>query len=90
MEHNWRQDKIHLLRVLYGKTAKRYAAEKAGGDKEIFVCKYNMLMDAIQSLPDEPVTLVRVAMNGVFGDECRAMDAIRDKHEKGGAAGGDG
>ena len=79
---NWKETKIDLLTGLYGATAARFEEEKAEDDRRVFVNIYKMLLEAVRSLPNEPVTLVRVAMNRAVGEECGKMDRIMEKFKK--------
>ena len=80
---NWKETKIDLLTGLYGATAARFEEEKEEDDKAAFVSIYKALLEAVRSLPNEPVALVRVAMNRMIGDGCGKLDRIKERFEKG-------
>lgn len=45
-------------------------------DRRVYINTYKQVYDAIDSLPDNPNNLVRVAMNRILCEECERMDKI--------------
>lgn len=64
MKLTWKQANIHNMEVRYGGLAKDFMSERLeeGDERLDYIKLYNKIIDALESLPDEPVEYVRLAM----------------------------
>lgn len=81
IKESWKTLRTKNLKLRYGK---RYDEWKHySDDRKVFANTYEMLMEAIESLPDEPKPFVCVAMNEAINKECRMLDEIIDEFSEG-------
>lgn len=71
----WKQMKLYFLEA-YKEDAERWQNES--DDRKLFSITYEKLVEAINSLPDEPHLTVCVAMNQYIRAEKDMMDSIRE------------
>lgn len=76
---SWKDRKLYFLER-YEADAKRWQDEK--DDRKLFSVIYDKLVEAINSLPDNPNLTVIVAMNQYMAGEFETLDHIR-KHFEG-------
>lgn len=84
MKKSWKSEKTELLVSLYGQYATRYQDEKHTDDRGVFVQTYNLMLDALRCLPNEPHVLVRVAMNRYIAEYMLKLDNIKKRFPIGG------
>lgn len=75
---DWRHRKIALLERNYGEFAERWTNlfPPVRDDRRLYINIYNQLVEAVNSLPDNPNTAVCVAMNRYISEETKTLDAI--------------
>lgn len=75
---DWKHRKIALLERNYGEVAERWTNlfPPVRDDRRVYLNIYNQLVEAVNSLPDNPNTVVCVAMNRYISEETKALDAI--------------
>lgn len=76
---SWKEKKLRFLDICYGSEAFLWRKElsQLTDDRVVYVNIYYMMVKAINSLPDEPVNYVRVAMNSAIQEDCETLDRIR-------------
>lgn len=72
----WNERKLDFIRNLYSAYYYEWRYFKYTDDRAIFCTIYDMLIDAIASLDDEPVILVKNGMNRVIRENTDIMDRI--------------
>lgn len=77
MTKTWKQHRISHHKFMYEDKAKRFAGHH--DDRQLFINTYNMILEALESLDDEPTTLVKVAMNHQISSEYEVMDEIIER-----------
>lgn len=60
MKKTWRAANIHNMQVRYGTWAEEFKGYD--DDRAIYVKLYNQIIEALESLPEEPLPYIRVAM----------------------------
>lgn len=74
-ERTWKDIKLSFLKGKYQKHADKWQNIKSD-DRGVFCNIYNMIIKAIESLPDEPDNYVAVAMNHEINHDRETMDEI--------------
>lgn len=77
-EMNWKEQKIDYLQMLYGRLIKKYSLNEYRDDRKLFCNIYNMIVEAVNSLPDEPNNYVCVAMNKHINEDLEVLDRIKE------------
>lgn len=75
MEKTWKKMWQDHLRNKYGESAKRWQNE-TNDDRMVFCILYQQMQDALESLTDEPQTLVRSAVTSRLQSIQKSMDEI--------------
>lgn len=75
MKESWKQRHLHHLKFFYGKLAEKWK-DITTDDRLVFVNTYRMMIDALESLPEEPVNYVCVAMNKKLRQDRKTLDSI--------------
>ena len=70
----WRDRKIDAIKVLYGEWYEKYKGEK--DDRGLYCNTYQMILEALASLPEEPDNYVCVAMNNEINKDLATMQRI--------------
>ena len=73
---DWKSRKLAVLELDYGEKATAWAGEPIEDDRRVFVNTYYQIIEAVQSLPDNPHTIVCVAMNRYIDSMKKVMDDI--------------
>ena len=60
MKLTWKQARLHDIEVRYGRIVEEFKGHK--DDRLVFINIYNQIVEAIESLPEEPLPYIRVAM----------------------------
>ena len=60
MKKTWKQMKIESMQHNYGHHIEEFKGHK--DDRLVYVNTYNSIMEALESLPEEPHSYIRVAM----------------------------
>lgn len=83
MNDTWKSLKLEILKMKYGKTVKTWSGifPQVTDDRRIFINIYNKLMEAVNSLQNNPHVAVRVAMNRYIDEECKALNSIRKRFQ---------
>lgn len=81
MNTSWKTKKLMALEREYGKEAKAWSEiePKVYDDRSVYINIYKVLVEALNSLEDEPHSVVRVAMNRYIAEAKKTMDKIRSK-----------
>lgn len=79
MNDTWKSLKLEVLKMKYGKTVKTWSGifPQVTDDRMVFINIYNQLMEAVNSLQDDPHVAVCVAMNRYIDEECKVLNSIR-------------
>lgn len=73
---DWKSRKLAVLALDYEEKATAWAGEPIEDDRRVFVNTYCQIIEAVQSLPDNPHTIVCVAMNRYIDSLKKVMDDI--------------
>lgn len=76
----WKERKLDNITFFYGDLAKKYD-NGYGDDRQVFVNLYNMIIEALESLPDEPNNYICCAVNHSISDDRKTMDRISNYFE---------
>lgn len=74
-EMTWKEKKLDYMTFIYGDYAKKYDNEY-GDDRQLFVNMYNMIIEALGSLEDEPNLFVKCAVDKEINEYLKTMDRI--------------
>ena len=80
-EKTWKERQIDRFRWDYGFHAELFADEH--DDRRLLANIYNLIMEALQSLPDNPNNYVCCAMNHRFEEDKKIMDGILERYQNG-------
>lgn len=82
--HDWKHLKLWVLANAYEKKAKEWneIQPPVTDDRRVFINTYRQIYEAIDSLPDNPLSVVAVAMNRYITDERSMMDEIMRRFEE--------
>ena len=72
----WKEHKLDCIENLYGKAYEQFKSEDAHDDRRLYVNIYEMMVEAIKSLDDEPNNFVCVAMNNKIKEETNVLESI--------------
>lgn len=75
MAMSWKARKLYFLER-YAEDAERWQEEH--DDRKLFSNIYEKLVEAVESLPEEPNLTVCVAMNDYISKDEATLDAIRE------------
>lgn len=80
MREDWRSLKIAVLEMEYGKKAEEWnnLYPPVSDDRRVYINIYHQLIEAVQSLTDNPNTIVCVAMNRYINEEKKTLDEIKE------------
>lgn len=73
---SWKERMRDYFSLMYGDLAEDWKYEN--DDRKLFSNTYFMIMDAINSLDDDPNSYVKVAMNRVLEADRSMLDRIRN------------
>lgn len=74
MKESYRERKIEFMQLIYGKKAEEW--KDMHDDRRVYANTYRMILEALESLPEEPNNYVCVAMNRMIGEDRELMDKI--------------
>lgn len=74
----WKKLHLDLLKYIYGSPRRLAEYEQCNDDRRVYFNMYHNIVEAIESLPDEPHNLVCVAMNDKIDEYRKAMDEIKE------------
>lgn len=79
MNRSWKTTKLAIIEREYGKEAAAWDKIEPAveDDRRVYINMYNLLVEAVKSLEDEPHAVVRVAMNHYIEDAGKTMDIIK-------------
>lgn len=79
MRDDWKSLKIAVLEMEYGKKAEEWnnIYPSVNDDRRVYINIYHQLIEAVQSLTDNPNTIVCVAMNRYIAEEKKTLDEIK-------------
>ena len=77
---SWKESNLDYLDTVYGSYKAKYD-HGYGDDRQIFVNIYNMIVESVRSLPDDPDVYVCVAMNNLINEDTKKMDKIKNYFE---------
>lgn len=60
MKKTWKQAKLHDIEVRYGGIIEEF--KNYNDDRMVYVNTYNQIIEAIKSLPEEPLSYIKMAM----------------------------
>ena len=80
MRDDWKSLKIAVLEMEYGKKADEWnnIYPPVSDDRRVYINIYHQLIEAVQSLTDNPNTIVCVAMNRYITEEKKTLDEIKE------------
>lgn len=78
-KQTYKEQKLDYMKWLYQKKAIAWMNEH--DDRKIYSNIYFMIVEAIQSLPDEPDNYVAVAMNKAIREDMELLDRIAAKFQ---------
>lgn len=79
MRDDWKSLKITVLEMEYGKKADEWnnLYPPVSDDRRVYINIYHQLIEAVQSLTDNPNNIVCVAMNRYINEEKKTLDEIK-------------
>lgn len=80
MRDDWKSLKIAVLEMEYGKKADEWnnLYPPVSDDRRVYINTYHQLIEAVQSLTDNPNNTVCVAMNRYINEEKKTLDEIKE------------
>ena len=87
MKKTWKAAKIHNFELLYGTSYREYkeymeANPYCDDDRKVYIAIYDQIMEALESLPEQPNSYVRVAMYHEINRDRERMNAIESRFLK--------
>lgn len=81
---NWKTEKLACLEKLYGERASEWSNiyPPVDDDRRVYINTYNAIVEGIKSLPDEPNTFVRCAVNKYLVGERKLLERIAKRFAK--------
>ena len=80
MATTWKEGKIEYMRFLYGTKVTQYTKEMERAefkdDRQVYINTYNLIMDMLETLPDEPHLYVKVALNQKMNEDIEMLQKI--------------
>ena len=76
----WKTLKMDFLKFKYEKKAEEW--KNCHDDRRLFSNVYYQIIEAIETLPEEPVSYVAVAMNNEIQKDREMLDRIAKKFEQ--------
>lgn len=79
IRNDWKSLKLAVLEMEYGKQAKVWndLYPPVNDDRRVYINIYHQLIEAVQSLTDNPNNIVCVAMNRYITEEKKILDEIK-------------
>ena len=71
----WKEHKLNYMQFMYGDKIAEY--EHCKDDRRVYFNIYNMIIEALNDLPDEPNNYICVAMNHMIDEDLKTLDRIR-------------
>ena len=75
MKKTWKQARLHDIELRYGGRIEEYKGFT--DDRKIYVNIYNQVIEAIESLPEEPCSYIKVAMWHQFNKDKEILNRIQ-------------
>ena len=72
----WKERKLEHIEYFYGKAYEQFKAEDAHDDRRVYINVYEMIIEAVKSLEDEPNNYVCVAMNDYIKHDLEILRRI--------------
>ena len=76
MEQTYKQLHVNYLKHRYGKNAAKWANNTVYDDRVVYCNIYRQMLEALESLPDNPNNYVCVALNWKMKQDCDTLDEI--------------
>lgn len=74
MKKTWKQAKLHDIETRFGGCIEEY--KDFADDRLVYVNIYNQIIEAIESLPEEPHDYIKVAMSIKINKDKEIMERI--------------
>lgn len=71
----WKEHKLNYMQFMYGDKIAEY--EHCKDDRRVYFNIYNMIIEALNDMPDEPNNYICVAMNHKIDEDLKTLDRIR-------------
>lgn len=75
-ERTFKEGWLDHMKWFYGPAYEAFSAQDPHDDRRIYINTYNMIVEAIKSLPDEPNNYVCVALNRLMDEDLEVMRDI--------------
>ena len=75
MKKTWKQRIIHDVKVQYGGCIEEYKGHD--DDRLVYVGTFNLIIEALNTLPEEPVSYIKVAILRQINHDKEMLDRIR-------------
>lgn len=76
---NWTEAKKSYVELMFGDFVRDFKLAGFTDDREIVVNLYEMIMEALDSLDENPINYVRCAMNKAIRKDLETMAGILDR-----------
>lgn len=76
----WKEHKLDYMRFMFGDKLAEY--EHCTDDRRVYFNIYNMIIEALNELPDEPCAYVCCAMNHYMDKDIERLKRIREHFDK--------
>ena len=74
MKKTWKQAKLHDIEITFGGCIEEY--KNFTDDRLVYVNIYNQIIEALESLPEEPNNYIKVAMVNQINKDKKIMNRI--------------
>ena len=75
-KQNWRDSRIFYLKFKYGKKYEEWKDQDLHDDRIVYCNIYRLQLEALESLPAEPLNYICVAMNHHMKEDRETLDSI--------------
>lgn len=75
----WKQKKIHDVKIQFSGCIEEF--EGFDDDRRVYINIYNQIIDAIESLPDEPHGYIKCAVTHQIKADGEILNRIREKFQ---------
>ena len=79
-EQTWKEWNLYYFKKRFGDKVAEYM--NYHDDRRLYANVYNIVMEAINSLPDEPLVFIKVAMDRRITEEAETLKEIRERFDR--------
>lgn len=79
MKMTWKQDKLDYMEFMFGKYFEEFVQGDYTDDRRVFVNTYKMIVEALQTLEDEPKVFIKCAINHAMDEDINLLKDILER-----------